>query len=451
MYQVLALVGRPNVGKSTIFNRLIKEKKAVISDVPGTTRDRIYGITHIKSKDYIVVDTGGITKVDKTDKEDSIEIGIQDQTQIAIEEADIILLVLDGISGLFNEDRKIIRELQKSKKEFIVIVNKVDSHNIEQNCLEKFGKLGIPYHCTSSIHGLGFNDLFIELSKQSKKLPSQNIDTDKLFNVNEITVSIIGKPNVGKSSIMNAITGKNTSIVSNVSGTTRDAVDTKISYSDKEITIVDTAGLRRRSKIDSKIEYYSYLRSLRALEKSDIAVLVSDATESISHYEKTIFQQIEDSHKGCILVINKWDLIEKDTHTMGEYTKYLRHVLPFCKWVPIIFTSALDNKRLTNILDSVLKINDERLKKINTSTLNSLLEDIKLAHPPAALNSKKKHPKLNYITQTNIKPPTFTIFVNDKKILHSSYLRFIEKRFREIFSFEGTPIKFNIRNKNSSK
>jgi len=268
-----------------------------------------------------------------------------------------------------------------------------------------------------------------------------------LVNRSDIVVSVVGKPNVGKSSIMNAIMGEKVSIVSEQAGTTRDSIDTNLLYNNKNITIVDTAGLRRRSKISSSIEFYSYLRSFKALQRSDIAVLVKDATEPVSHFEKTILQQVYDLKKGCVLVVNKWDLIEKDTHTMSEYIAYIRKAIPFYKWIPIIFTSAIQNKRLMNILDYVIKIDAERKKEIKTSLLNDILEDAKMSHQPSALNSKKKHPKMYYIRQTGITPPTFTISVNDKAIFHSSYLRYFEKRLRSMCSFEGTPIRFILQNK----
>ena len=442
MFPLIALIGRPNVGKSTIFNRLIHQKKAVISEIPGTTRDRIYGTCNLNGEKYILVDTGGISKIVDND---SIEIGIQDQTEIAINEANIIVLILDGQTGLFPDDKLILKKLYKSGKKFFVIINKVDSPNIQNDIDANFRKLGHSYICVSGIHAVGFGDLHTEINEAAKDL--DDIKQLGIANPSDIVVSVIGKPNVGKSSIVNALTGEKISIVSEQAGTTRDSVDTNITHKDNNIKIVDTAGLRRRSKIDSSIEFYSYLRALKSLQRSDIAILVRDATESVSHFEKTIIQQIDDFKKGCVIVVNKWDLIDKDTHTMAEYTKYMRRALPFCKWIPIIYTSAVTNKRLTDVLDQVIKINCERKKEIKTSLLNEILEDAKMAHQPSALNSKKKHPKMYFIRQTNTKPPTFNISVNDKSIFHSSYLRYFEKRLREIFSFEGTPIKLILQNK----
>jgi len=448
MYPVIALIGRPNVGKSTIFNRLISKRKAVISNVPGTTRDRIYDTFEVKKQKCILIDTGGIIKSSKTDE---IEIGIQEQTKIAIEEANLIVFVLDGQAGLFPEDMKIIRELHKSKKSFLIILNKIDSVNIEQNSVNKFKKLGVDFVSISGIHGLGFNDLNIKLKEAIKQMEeNEEINSDFIMGT-DITISLVGKPNVGKSSIMNALTGKNTSLVSNISGTTRDSVDTNLKYKEKLVKIVDTAGLKRKVKIDSDIDYYSYLRAIKSLQRSDIAILVIDATQIISHYEKTIFQQINELYKGCILVVNKWDLIEKDTNTMAEYTQYLRTALPFCKWVPIIYTSAVQNQRLTNVLDKVLEIDIQRTKKIGTSLLNKFLEESKIEHQPAAKNSRQKRPKMYYITQTDINPPTFIIFMNDSKILHSSYLKYLERNFREMFDFEGTPIRLITKGKKTLK
>jgi GTP-binding protein len=263
----------------------------------------------------------------------------------------------------------------------------------------------------------------------------------------DFKICLVGKPNVGKSSIINAITGKKISLVSEIPGTTRDSIDTDISFEDKRIKIVDTAGLRRKSKIDDSIEYYSYLRSIRSMHSSDVVVIVTDATNPIAHYEKTILGDVEKLKKGCLLVVNKWDLIEKESSTMAEYQAYLRAKIPFLQWLPIVFTSAHQNKRLDNILKEVINIQSERVKKLSTSLLNRILDDVKVSHPPSALNSKKKHPKMYYITQTDITPPTFTIFVNDRSIIHQSYTRYIEKKFRDVFGFYGTPIKIILKNR----
>lgn len=433
MKPLLAIIGRPNVGKSTIFNRLTRSRHAVVSDIPGTTRDKIEAEVFIDGHPFIAIDTGGIQKVDKHNE---IEIGMMEQTEIAINLANIIILVLDGQVGFLQEDRSIIKKLQREKKCFIVVVNKVDSHVINQDVDIAFSKSPLKYLKISAIHNIGFADFKSEIIRNSN-IVETSIDIPK----DKITISLVGKPNVGKSSIMNAITGKKVSIVSAKAGTTRDSIDTDFNYRDYNFKLVDTAGLRRKTKIDDQIEYYSYLRAVRSLQRSEISILVIDATEPISHYEKSIMQLIQDGYKGCVLVVNKWDLIEKDTSTMDHYTKYLRAQMPFASWVPIVFTSAINGQRLNNILDRAILIYEERRKKIKTSLLNDILEELKMLHAPRKRNSTKKDPKLYFIAQAYTNPPTFKIQVNDKKNLHNSYSRYLENKLRNYFGFLGTPIK----------
>jgi len=454
MSELIAIIGRPNVGKSTIFNRLVRDRKAVISDVPGTTRDKIYGTCEIKGKKVQVIDTGGIAKAMKGDL---IDIGIQAQTNIAIAESNVIILVLDGESGLFQEDMKILKDLYKQTKKFLVVVNKCDSPKIEQRVTDTFKKLQNNYIMISAKNGLGLLDLrrFIAKHIDLASLPNAQEEHDEIYGdeteeelelklvpkkSDEIQISIIGKPNVGKSSLINVLAEKEISIVSPIAGTTRDSVDTEILYKDRKIRIIDTAGLRRKNKIEDHIEYYSYLRSLKSITGSDIVVLVLDANKLVSHYEKTLLNYIAEEKKGIILVINKWDLVPKDTHTMTEYTKYLRAAIPFFKWIPIIYTSASSKQRIYEIFEQAIEIDFERSKKIDTNTLNSLMQELKIKHPPAALHHKKKRPKLYYATQTETNPPLFRIYVSDPKNVHSSYIRYLENRLRELYGFNGTPI-----------
>jgi len=435
---IIAIVGRPNIGKSTLFNRVIGYSKAIVSDIAGTTRDRVYEYVTWRDKTFLLIDTAGI---EKANIEDEIELNMQEQVDIAMSESDIILFGLDGKTSFFDEDRNILKKLYKSGKPFFIFVNKVDNDSVELKAEDEFKKVGQKAFLISAIQGNGISDLLDEAT--DKIIPSENFTHNKP----EIKVSIIGKPNVGKSSLLNVFVGEKRSIVSDEEGTTRDSVDVDITFHRKKIRIVDTAGLRKKSKVKAGIERYSVLRATKNILRSDIVFLVIDATLGPTKQDMTLSQLVLSSYKSIVLVVNKWDLIDKEEVRLEEYEEYLRKIFGYMKWVPIIFTSATEKIRTFKLLELIIDIKKSQKKEITTSSLNTTLQTLMLRKPPQARNNKTKHPKIYYSTQTGDSPPEFTFFVNDRTNFHSSYKRYLENNLREVYEFIATPLKLIFKNR----
>ncbi|MBN0919262.1 ribosome biogenesis GTPase Der [[Mycoplasma] gypis] len=435
MKQLVAIVGKPNVGKSTLFNKLINKRKAIVHDQPGVTRDRLYDEVKWSGRSFKIVDTGGITVND-----DKIQSQISIQAQVAIEEADVIIFMLDGKQDITNEDYFVANILRKSGKPVLVAINKCEGQRGEFDPV--FYSLGFEeLFALSSIHGEGVGSL---LDSVIEKLGPENNEQTKHFRL-----SIIGKPNVGKSSLLNALTGSYRSIVSDISGTTRDSVSDLVDINGEEFEIVDTAGIKRKSKLVDSVEHYALMRAMSSLEESEITLLVLDSTEDIAHFHLRISGFAFEQRKPLIIVVNKWDLIEKETNTMREYEKMLREKFKFIDWAPIVFISAKNKQRLQKLKDTILKVRENLERRIPTSKLNEALMQIQLIKPAPSLKGKRL--TISFAQQIEAKIPTFVLFVNDRNYAHFSYLRYIENQIREYFDFEGTPINILLRNKNEGK
>lgn len=430
----VALVGRPNVGKSTIFNKLIGKKVSIIEDTPGVTRDRIYGDVVYNDYKFHIIDTGGID-VSKELFNNEIKI----QAQIAIDEADTILFVVDGLEELNVNDYAIRDMLMKSGKKVIVVVNKLD--NIKRNDnVYNFYELGFSDVIgVSGEHSLGFGELLDLIVKDFNK--NSNIEEDNEI----IKFAIIGRPNVGKSSLLNAILNENKAIVSNVAGTTRDAVDTPFKYEGKDFIAIDTAGIRKSGKIYENIEKYSVLRSMKAIERSDVCLLVINAEEGIIEHDKHIASYALESGKAIVIVVNKWDTV-KDKNDIKTYTKLIREEFKFISYAPIVFLSALTKKRIHTLLPEVIKVYENNRKEIKTSILNDVIREAVFLNEPPSYKGKRL--KIYFVNQSGIKPPKFTLNVNSKGLVHFSYERYLENQLRENFDLEGTPIILQFKNKN---
>ncbi len=435
---IVAIVGRPNVGKSTLFNILANSMISIVEDTPGVTRDRLYATAEWLDYEFMMVDTGGIEIMNA----DAIAVSIRQQAQIAIKEADVILFVCDARSGITTEDADVAGLLRQSKKPIVLAVNKADSPKQELNVYE-FYNLGIgePIPISASNH-LGLGDL---LDAVVDKFPKRNSagDTD---DEDEIKVALIGRPNVGKSSIFNVLVGEERSIVSDVAGTTRDAIDTPVVREGQRYLFIDTAGMRRKAKVDEPIEKYSVMRSLRAVDRSDVVLMVFDAVEGITEQDKRIVGYAHEAGKGIILVVNKWDLYEKNNTSTLRYTETIRKELVFLQYAPVVYVSALTKQRIHRLPEVISYAAEQNAMRISTSILNQVIEDAVAVNPTPY--DKGKRLKILYATQVKIKPPTFVIFVNEPEIMHFSYQRYLENKLRESFGFEGTPIKMIIRGKN---
>lgn len=434
---ILAIVGRPNVGKSTLFNIFANSRISIVEDTPGVTRDRLYAVTEWLDHEFMVVDTGGIEIMN----DDAIAVSIRQQAKIAIEESDVILFVCDARTGVTTEDADVAKMLRQSKKPIVLAVNKADSPKQELNAYE-FYSLGIgePFPVSAS-NRLGIGDL---LDAIVEKFPKQGFTGD-LDDENEIKVALIGRPNVGKSSIFNALVGQERSIVSDVAGTTRDAIDTTVVHNGQKYVFIDTAGMRRKAKVDEPIEKYSVMRALRAVDRSDVILMVFDAVEGVTEQDKRIVGYAHDSGKGILLVVNKWDLYEKDTNSTLRYTEMLRKELVFLQYAPVVFVSAVTKQRIHRLPEVISYVAEQNAMRISTSVLNQIVEDAVAINPPSTDKGKKL--KIFYMTQVKIKPPTFVVFVNSPDIMHFSYQRYLENKLREAFGFEGTPIQMIIRGK----
>lgn len=431
---ILAIVGRPNVGKSTLFNTLAREKISIVEDHPGVTRDRIYADVTWLNHSFSMIDTGGI----EMDSKDKMLKHMREQADIAIDTADVILFLVDVRQGLVDADFKVADMLRKSGKPVILVVNKVDNFEKYMPDVYEFYNLGIgDPHPISAASKLGIGDMLDAVMElfDLEKIEEEEDDRPK--------IAIVGKPNAGKSSLINNLLGENRVIVSDVAGTTRDAIDTEIVYNGTEYVFIDTAGLRRKSKIKENIERYSIIRTVAAIERSDVVILMIDATEGVSEQDAKIAGIAHDRGRGLIIAVNKWDAIEKDNHTVKEYTKKVRDILSFVPYAEIIFISALTGQRTKKIFDLLETVIENHAMRIQTGVLNEILmEAVALQQPPS---DKGKRLKLFYMTQVSTKPPTFVLFVNKKELMHFSYQRYIENRIRDTFGFMGTPIRIFIR------
>ena len=434
---IVAIVGRPNVGKSTLFNALAGDKISIVKDTPGITRDRIYADVTWLNYHFTLIDTGGI----EPDSGDIILSQMREQAQIAIDTADVILFMVDVKQGLVDTDSKVADMLRRSGKPIILVVNKVDSFQKYMADVYEFYNLGIgePF-AISSANKLGFGELLDEVISYFDKDVASEEEEDE----DERTrVAIVGKPNAGKSSIINRLIGENRLIVSDIAGTTRDAVDTEVVYQGKEYVFIDTAGLRRKNKIKEELERYMIIRTVTAVERADIVVLVIDATEGVTEQDAKIAGIAHDRGRGMILAVNKWDAIEKDNYTVKEYTNRIREILSFVPYAEIVFISALTGQRTIKLFDMLDTVIQNHALRIQTGVLNEILmEAVAMQQPPS---DKGKRLKLFYITQVSTKPPTFVLFVNKKELMHFSYQRYIENRIRDTFGFMGTPIRIFIR------
>ncbi len=438
---IVAIVGRPNVGKSTLFNIFANSRISIVEDTPGVTRDRLYATAEWLDNEFMMVDTGGIEIMNA----DAIAVSIRQQAQIAIKEADVILFVCDARTGITGEDAEVAKMLRQSKKPIVLAINKADSPKQEMNIYE-FYNLGIgePIPVSAANH-LGLGDL---LDAVVAKFPDKNSLGD-IEDEDEIKVALIGRPNVGKSSIFNTLVGEERSIVSNVAGTTRDAIDTPVVRDGQKFLFIDTAGMRRKAKIDEPIEKYSIMRSLRAVDRSDVVLMVFDAVEGVTEQDKKIVGYAHEAGKGIILVVNKWDLYEKDNTSTLRYTEMLRKELVFLQYAPVVFVSAVTKQRIHRLPEVISYVAEQNAMRISTSILNQVIEDAVAINPTPS--DKGKRLKILYTTQVKIKPPTFVIFVNEPEIMHFSYQRYLENKLRESFGFEGTPIQMIIRGKNEDE
>ena len=438
---IVAVVGRPNVGKSTLFNALAGEKISIVKDTPGITRDRIYADVSWLDMNFTLVDTGGI----EPDSQDIILSQMREQAQIAIDTADVIIFMVDVKQGLVDTDARVADMLRRSKKPVVLTVNKVDDYQKYMGDLYEFYNLGIgePFPI-SSVNKLGFGDLLDEVASHfNKDLAREEEEDDR------IKVAIVGKPNVGKSSIINKLIGENRVIVSDIAGTTRDAVDTEVTYHGKEYVFIDTAGLRRKNKIKEELERYMIIRTVSAVERADIVVLVIDASEGVTEQDAKIAGIAHDRGKATIIAVNKWDIIEKNDKTVNQFTQKIRQILSFMPYAEITFISAVTGQRLFKLYELIDAVYENHAMRVATGVLNEILtEAVAMQQPPS---DKGKRLRLYYITQAAVKPPTFVIFVNDKELMHFSYTRYIENQIREAFGFKGTPLKFIIRERKESK
>ncbi len=432
---VVAVVGRPNVGKSTFFNVLAGERLSIVKDTPGVTRDRIYTDVDWAGHDFTLIDTGGI----EPDSKDIILSQMREQAQIAIDTADVIIFMTDLKQGLVDADNQVAIMLRKSKKPIILAVNKTDNYKKQIADVYEFYNLGLgePYPISSAERtGLGdLLDAVIEHFPEGAEAEEPEDDS--------VRIAVVGKPNVGKSSIINRLIGENRVIVSDIAGTTRDAVDTHVKHNGKDYIFVDTAGLRRKNKIKEDLEHYMIVRTVGAVERSDVTVIVIDATEGVTEQDAKIAGIAHERGKGVIIAVNKWDAVEKDNHTTDNFKKKVRDTLSFMPYAEIIFISALTGQRLPKLYDTIDMVVENHAMRVQTGVLNEIMTQATVMQQPPT--DKGKRLRLYYITQVSVKPPTFVIFVNDKELMHFSYTRYIENQIREAFGFKGTPLKFIIR------
>lgn len=437
---VVAIVGRPNVGKSTLFNVLAGQRISIVKDTPGITRDRIYADVSWLDRAFTLIDTGGI----EPDSQDVILSQMREQAQIAMDTADVIIFMVDVKQGMVDADGKVADMLRRSHKPVILAVNKVDNYEKYMTDTYEFYNLGIGEpHPISAANQLGIGDMLDEVVSHFPDGGNGDEEDER------IKVAIVGKPNVGKSSLINKMIGENRLIVSDIAGTTRDAVDTPVTYHGKEYVFIDTAGLRRKNKIKEELERYMIVRTVSAVERADVVILMIDANEGVTQQDAKIAGIAHERGKAVIIAVNKWDAIEKDNKTVNQYTSKIREVLSYMPYAEVTFISALTGQRLTKLYELIDTVSENHAMRVSTGVLNEIMsEAVALQQPPS---DKGKRLRLYYITQVSVKPPTFVIFVNDKELMHFSYTRYIENKIREAFGFKGTPLKFIIRERKENK
>lgn len=429
---VVAIVGRPNVGKSTIFNRIVGQRISIVEDIPGVTRDRIYSSAEWLNYDFNIIDTGGIDIGDEPFLEQ-----IRQQAEIAIDEADVIIFLTNGREGVTSADEEVAKILYKAKKPVVLGVNKIDNPEMREHIYDFYALgFGEPFPISGS-HGLGLGDLLDEAAKHFPKSSQKDYEDDT------IKFSLIGRPNVGKSSLVNAILGEERVIVSNIAGTTRDAIDSQLTYNGQKYVIIDTAGMRKKGKVYETTEKYSVLRALRAIERSDVVLVVIDGEEGIIEQDKRIAGYAHEAGRAVVIVVNKWDAVEKDEKTMKEFEERIREHFLFLSYAPIVFLSAKTKKRIHTLIPMINTVSENHSLRVETSVLNDVIMDAVAMNPTPT--DKGKRLRIYYTTQVAVKPPTFVVFVNDPELLHFSYERFLENRIRDAFGFEGTPIKLLAR------
>jgi len=436
---IVAIVGRPNVGKSTIFNRIIGERLAIVEDRPGVTRDRIYGSAEWNGKAFSIIDTGGI----EIFEEDELLKQVRMQAELAVEESDVILFVTDGKVGLTPADETIAQLLFRSNKPIVLAINKMDNP-ARMDEMYEFYTLGIGDPVPiSGTHGTGIGDLLDELVKRLPEKP------EDLYGEEVIKIALIGRPNVGKSSLVNAILGEERVIVSDIAGTTRDAIDTPFEKDGQKYVLIDTAGIRKRGKVYETTEKFSVMRSMQAIERADVALIVINGEEGIIEQDKHIAGYAHEAGRAAVFVVNKWDAVEKDDKTMQRFTEKLRDHFLFMSYAPIVYVSATTKQRLHKLLPVVQHVAEQHSMRVPTNVLNDLVADAVAVNPPPT--DKGRRLRINYVTQVAVKPPTFVLFVNDPELMHFSYERYLENRIRTAFPFEGTPVRFATKRKNEGE
>ncbi|MBR8700300.1 GTPase Der [Fusobacterium sp. DD29] len=440
MKPIVAIVGRPNVGKSTLFNNLVGDKIAIVDDAPGVTRDRLYRETEWNGTEFVVVDTGGL----EPRNNEFMMTKIKEQAEVAMNEADVILFVVDGKCGVNPLDEEVAYILRKKNKPVILCVNKIDNYLDQQGDIYEFWALGFEHLIgISGEHKVNLGDMLDMVTGLIEKMdfPEEEEDVLKL--------AIIGKPNAGKSSLVNRLAGEERTIVSDIAGTTRDAIDTIIEYDDQKYMIIDTAGIRRKSKVEESLEYYSVLRAIKTIKRADVCLLMLDGQEGLTEQDKRIAGIAAEELKPIIIVVNKWDLVDKNTNTMEKMRESLLAELPFLNYAPVEFVSALTGQRTTRLLEISSQIFDEYNKRISTGILNSVLKEIVMMNNPPT--RKGRVVKINYAVQVSVAPPKFVLFCNYPELIHFSYARYVENKFRESFGFEGSPILISFEKKNSEE
>ncbi|MDD3706504.1 MAG: ribosome biogenesis GTPase Der [Clostridiaceae bacterium] len=430
---IVAIVGRPNVGKSTLFNKLAGKRISIVEDHPGVTRDRIYTEVQWQDRTFTLIDTGGIEPY----SEDLMLKQMKQQAEIAIETAEVIVFLVDGQEGITPSDQEVANQLRRTRKKIILAVNKIDAPKYKDNIYEFYNLgLGEPMGVSSG-QALGLGDLLDEIMKNLSP------EEEEVYDEYTIKVAVVGKPNVGKSSLVNKILGEQRTIVSDIPGTTRDAIDTPFTIGEGKYVFIDTAGMRKRGKVFESIERYSVIRSLTAIERADVCLMIIDGKEGVSEQDSKIAGYIHEQGKAAIIIVNKWDIVEKDDKTIDRYKTDIRNELSFMDYAPMLFVSALTGQRINKVLELVNHVSDQHSMRISTGMLNDVINEAVLTNQPAVSGGRRF--KILYATQVSIKPPTFALFVNEPSLMHFSYQRYLENQIRKAFSFEGTPVRFLLR------
>ncbi|HRE49211.1 MAG TPA: ribosome biogenesis GTPase Der [Aggregatilineales bacterium] len=447
----VALVGRPNVGKSTLFNRLVEERKSVTSDIPGTTRDRLLADANWRGVEFTLIDTGGIEVYEpRTGKprptllEGSVDFvkEIRIQALIAIEEADVVVMLVDAIDGITGADEEVAEMLRRTNKPILIAANKADNEE-RRLAANEFYALGLGEEVfpISALHGTGTGDLLDAVVDHLKQAPPETLEEMD----ESLKIAIVGRPNVGKSSLLNRLLGEERAIVSPIAGTTRDSIDTRLTWEGMPVTLIDTAGIRRRGSIEPGIEQFSVIRAFKALERADVALLLIDAVEGVTAQDLHIAGMIKEANRSVVIIVNKWDALEKDDHTLNEFTKTIQQRFDFIAYAPILFLSAKTGQRIHTVLPMAARVQEERLVRIPTGALNQLVRRAVERHSPTS--SPQGRLKIYYVSQVRVDPPTFLFHVNDKELLHFTYERYLENQIREDYTFLGTPIRLSFRNR----